>query len=176
MDIKLYVNCMPIPITEQTVVGNIHHQWSFPAYKHYKRKRSWFVLVGIALFILIFISMVQGNFLFPPILILFAIIIFVQSGQNSPDIHFSITELGIIVGNRFYEYKELTEFYFFYAPPTVESLYFETSSLTRPRIHVELNGEDPVAVRDTLLEYLEENLEKEEEPLTERFGREWMIH
>ena len=44
-------------------------------------------------------------------IILFAIILFLQSHQLPPQVDFKITELGIIVGGRFYTYSEFNNFY-----------------------------------------------------------------
>lgn len=167
---------MPEQITKDSVVGDELHHWTIQEYQQYRRPMAWFVMMGIAGAILIFLSLLWGNFLFLVIILLFGIILFLQSEQEPATVPFSITNLGIMVGNRLYVYDELESFYIIYHPPQVKSLYFETKSVWRPRVHVPLDDQNPLDIRDTLLEHLKEDLEKEEEPMSEKLARDFQIH
>ena len=79
----------------------------------------------------------------------------------------AITEDGIFIGNKFIDYEDLRSFYIIYYPPEIKNLYFETKSIIKQRIAIPLEGQDPVYIRELLLEYLDEDLEKEEIPTSE---------
>ena len=131
------------------------------------------IILGLGL---ILFGIVGGNFLFSLIIILFAIILFLQSHQAPPQLLFQISELGIIVGNKFYPYSDFEDFYIIYKPPEVKTLFLETIGTFYPAIRIPLLDMDPLEIKYTLREFLSEDTEKEEEPLTDRVARDWKIH
>lgn len=165
---------MPQQITENTTIGNPLYEWSFPEYEKFSRGRLWYaVMIGLGVVFVVY-GMVTGNFLFSLIIALFGIILFLQQHQDPHEIAFAVTDLGIILGNRFYPYKELEAFYIIYNPP-VKTLFFETKNLIRPRIHVPMGDQNPLDLRFALLEFLPEDLEKDTEPTSEMAARNWKI-
>ncbi|MBP9761338.1 MAG: hypothetical protein KBD15_03820 [Candidatus Magasanikbacteria bacterium] len=167
---------MPEQVTESTLVGDILHQWSMKEYEEHPRTKRWFVVMGILGTVLVVYGLLSGNFLFSLIILLAAIILYLQSVQAPKDVLFSITDLGIIIGSRFYSYKEIRNFYIIYQPPEVKSLYFDFQSVYRPSVQIPIDTMNPLLVRSTLSIYLTEDLEKEKEPLSEQFARNWQIH
>ena len=101
---------------------------------------------------------------------------FLQSHQDAPQIPFRITDLGIIVGNKFYDYSEFESFYIIYKLPLVKTLFLETKSVLQPAIRIPLLDNNPIEVKHSLREFLVEDMEKEEEPLADRAARNWLIH
>ena len=99
-----------------------------------------------------------------------------QSHQKPLKVPFKITELGIVIGNRFYGFSELESFYIVYEPPEVKTLFFETKSSFRPLLRIPLVDANPLKVRVSLKEFLSENFEKEEEPYSDTFARNWKLH
>ena len=167
---------MPEQVTESTLVGGILHQWSMKEYEEHPRGKRWYVVMGILGTVLVAYGLFSGNFLFSLIILLSAIILYLQSVQAPKDVLFSITDLGIIIGSRFYSYKEIRNFYIIYQPPEVKSLYFDFQSVYRPSVQIPLDTMNPLLVRSTLSLYLTEDLEKEKEPLSEQFARNWQIY
>lgn len=167
---------MPQVITDNMLTGNTLHEWEVAEYEQHERGMRWHVIMTILGFLLVGYAIFTQNFLFALIIILFAIIIFLQSHQEPHIIMFKITDLGVILNNRFYSYSEFSDFYVIYNPPEVKTLFLETESSFRPRIRVSLLNQDPNEVRFTLRQYLAENVEKEEEPLSDKVARTWRIH
>ncbi|HAT03696.1 MAG TPA: hypothetical protein DCS29_02885 [Candidatus Magasanikbacteria bacterium] len=167
---------MPRVINDEVLVGNTLHEWSVPEYEQHNRNRAWYILMSVLGIGFVVYAIITSNFLFALVIVLFAVIIFLQSHQEPIIIPFKITELGLIVNNRFYLYSELSDFYIIYNPPEIKVLFIETLSATRPTLRIPLMDEDPNAIRSTLREFVEENLEKEEEPLSDMLGRKWQLH
>lgn len=168
---------MPKKIEENLNVGEILHEWSIPEYEQHERNRAWYIIMGLIATVLITYSLLSSNFLFSLVLILFIIIIFLQSHQDPIIIPFAITDLGVIVNDRFYQYSELTEFYIIYNPEEeLKMLYLETAGNFTPRLRVPLMDSDPNEIRITLRSFIEENISKEEEPFSDMIGRKWRIH
>lgn len=167
---------MPKIITDNTPMGEILHSWVVPEYEQHSRNRAWHIIMLSVGLLLVLYGMFSDNFLFSLIIILVAIILFMQSRTAAPELPVGITDLGIAINNRFYTYNELTGFYIIYNPPQTKMLYIETKSATRPLLRMPLLDQNPVEIRHALQEFLPEDLEKEEEPAIDAFARTWKIH
>lgn len=169
--------------------GEILAAWDFPEFEKPKRSRRWYIWGMIILAILIILSLSEftltlgsiggvpfnmsfdKNPIFIGILILFIFIYFYNEKQGPLKINFFITEDGIIINERFIEYSELRNFYIIYYPPEIKNLYFQPKSNIKQRIIIPLQDQNPVEIRKILLEFLEEDLEKEEIPASEGISR-----
>jgi len=167
---------MPEKITDQTLLGEVLHEWTVQEYEQHERNTAWYVVMIILSILLIGYGIFSGNFLFALIIILFAIILFLQSHQQPLQVPFQITELGVSLGNRFYLYSEFEDFYIIYNPPEVKTLFLETKNNLRPILRVPLLDKNPLEIKHSLREFLIENTEKENEPLSDRVARNWGIH
>ncbi|MEK7084691.1 MAG: hypothetical protein AAB932_05645 [Patescibacteria group bacterium] len=169
---------MPQRITDDTIIGDMIHQWTIPEYERHDRGPWWHIVVitiGLALVLYGMLSR-EGNFLFSLIIILGGIILFLQSRQEPLEVFFAITELGIIISDRFYPYSELKSFFIIYQPPEVKTLFLDTLSPFRPMIRIPILEMNPVELRHTLQEFLPEDLEQEDEPMSDMAARRWKIH
>jgi len=167
---------MPKPLTEETLTGAVIHQWTIQEYEQHARGATWHVVMISAALILVLYGLFTDNFLFSLIIILAAIILFLQSHQEAPQVPFAITELGVAIGGKFYQYTELAGFYLIYNPPEVKTLYIDTKSAVRPMLRIPLLDQNPIEVRDSLRQFLTEDVEKEEEPRGDLLARRWKIH
>jgi len=167
---------MPQPLKSDTLIGSVLHEWSIQEYEKHDRGGLWYLVIGGAGLAMVVYGMLTGNFLFSLVIILFSIILFMQSHQEPLQVPFQITELGIVIGSKFYAFSELNAFYIFYNPPEVKTLYFETKSVLHPNLRIPLLDQNPVELKHTLREYLAEDTEKEEEPLADRAARNWKLH
>lgn len=167
---------MPKQITPDVNIGKIHHEWTVLEYEQHQRNLTWYIIMLIAGLLLVGYALFTGNLIFALIIILSAIILFLQSQQHPHKIPFRIAEFGVIVNTRFYPYSELEDFYIIYNPPEVKMLFIETKSSLRPRLRVPLMDEDPNEIRFTLREFLPENIKKEDEPFSDMIARKWMLH
>ncbi len=152
------------------------HEWTILEYEQHERNLAWYVIMGLAGLFLVGYGLLTGNFLFALIIILFAIILFLRSHQTPNQVLFQITELGVVVGSRFYPYTELKDFYIIYNPPAVKTLFLNPNSIMRPILHIPLLDKNPVEVKHSLRAFLPEDLEKEKEPISEEIGRSWKMH
>jgi hypothetical protein len=166
---------MPSLITEQTILGDILHSWSFPEFEKYARPRLWYIIFGTLGVVLLLVALLSQNFLFALILVLFGVIVYMQEKQSPQDIPFGISTTGVLLGSRHYTHAEFDSFYIVYQPPEVKTLYLITKNPTRPRLSIPLVDTDPVSVRETLKQFLSENMEEDKEAISDTFGRNWML-
>lgn len=145
--------------------------WKFPEHPQYKRSVGWYILsIMIGLGLLIF-ALVTFNFLFAIIIIIAAIIYIFHHHDEALEIEFSLTTKGVILGNRFIPYRDLKKFWIVYEDPDVKNLYLDQKAILKPTLVIPLENQNPLKVRRILLDYLEEDLDKEEEGAIERLGR-----
>ncbi len=155
---------------EEASRGEIFFSWKFPEFPKYQRDKSWYFWGAIVVVFFLIYSFFAANFLFALITIISALIILLFHRSDN-EVEFKITEDGILVNKKFYDYKSIQNFYIFYEPPEVKTLYFELKGFFSPRIPVALEDQNPVKIREVLKQYLAEDLERENEPLSDQTSR-----
>lgn len=151
--------------------GETFFSWEFPEYIKYKRTKWWYLGMGLFGGLLMIYAIVAKNFLFALIIVMVGIIIFLYEAKEPLTVKFKITEDGLELGDNFFLWKEIKNFWVIYEPPTIKNLYVDFKNIFRPRISVPLEGQDPIKIRERLLEYIDEDTEKEEEPVSDSIGR-----
>ena len=168
---------MPKDLTKENVnAGKIIYEWTVREYEQYERGRGWYIMMGVASLALLIYAVVTANYLFSLVIMLFGIILIMHELQEPQEVYFGITESGIILGKKYYRYSELGNFWIVYNPPEVKNLYFSINNVLKHRLQVPLLDYDPRAIRDYLNQYLTEDLDQEEEPLSDRLARLLKIH
>ncbi len=168
---------MPKDITKENVnVGNLVYEWAVKEYEKYERSRRWYIAMGVAGIASLAYAIMSGNYLFALVIILFGTVLYLHDMQEPMEVYFAITETGIILGKKYYRYSELSNFWLIYNPPEVKNLYFGLNSVVKHRLQVPLLDFDPRPIRDYLNQFLTEDLEQEEEPLSDRLARILKIH
>jgi hypothetical protein len=142
-----------------------------PTFEKHPRSFGWYVVFAIIGIALLIYAVVSVNYLFAFIIVLFAFIVYVQKHSEPELVDFTITSKGIVIGKNAYPYKDIKTFWILYDPPVVKKLYFCFKRAVAPRIMVPLQDQNPLHIRDFLLQFLEEDLGQEEEPISEIFGR-----
>jgi hypothetical protein len=155
--------------------GLIYASWVFPEYPRYERGFVWFLVVLLIGVGLLLYALISGNFLFAIIILMFALVIYMAAAGEPADVRFSVTEEGVELGRSFYPYKEIRNFWFVYEPPHVKNLYIDFKSSVQPRLTIDLRDQNPNEVRRALSRYLVEDLNEEDEPLSELLGRMFKI-
>lgn len=145
--------------------------WSFQEYSKHERSQVWYITAIIVLGLMISYAVITYNFLFLILLVLTAIIVILQIKNKPKRVKCEITEQGIQLGRKFYKYEDLDCFWVIYNPPKIKNLFFEFKNKFKHRITVPLGQQNPVKVRSLLLEFLDEDLDREEEPTSDTVGR-----
>jgi len=155
--------------------GQALAQWNFQEYDQPERSKLWyFWAVAIVIALLIY-SLFTLNFLFAVIIVLSFIIILMKDHYQPKQIIFVMAEDGLLLDGKFFNFEEIKDFYILYKPEEIKNIYFNFKSWLKPRLVIPLQNQDPVEIRNILKQYLEENLEKEEEPVSEVFKRIFKI-
>ncbi len=164
---------MPFDLLKEKVdYGEVFFSWDFPEFIKHQRGILWYLAAFLAVIGLLVFSLVSENFLFAVIIILSAIIVIYISRKNPRIINIKITDKGIVIENNFYPYSEIKNFWII-NEPEARRLYIEFRSAFIPRLSIPYQDQDPNELREYLLLYLEENDEREGEPVSETLAR-WL--
>ena len=82
---------MPKNLNEDVMLGDILHEWTIQEYENHSRGVWWYIIMISLGLVLVVYGVFTANFLFSLIIILFAIIMFLQSHNTPPQINFKIT-------------------------------------------------------------------------------------
>ena len=148
-------------------------KWHFPEFEQPERSISWYIILFIIFAALLAYSIFTLNFLFAIIVVMVVVILFLHQRKDPLELEIKITEAGVEIGDRFYAYKELDKFFVIYEPPEISNLYLEFKGELKPDLSIPLKDQNPIKVRDILMDFLGEDVEKEEEP-TSDFLTRWL--
>lgn len=167
---------MPQDINKEPInTGKTLAQWQFPEFIKYEHSRRWYIMFTLVMVLLLIYSLATANILFTVIIIIAALIITMNKKRQPRDVDFKITEEGIIVDETLYQWKEIKHFWIVYEPPQVKTLYLEFNSWHLPRLPIPLLDNNPLDLREILLDYLDEDIEREGEPISDGLSRGFKI-
>ncbi len=157
-------------VGDNTKYGRILAEWTVPEYIKYERTLAWYIVAGGLAAVFFIHALAKSNFLFAIIIMLVCAIVYLHERRHPEDIEFMIVEGGVILGQTYYPYKELKSFWIIYEPP-VKLLYFGVDHTLRKELPIHLEEQNPLVIRKILLNYLEEDLEQEDEHTNEALAR-----
>jgi hypothetical protein len=159
-------------------------RWQVPEYKNDKRGRRWYLLASAFVLICLFLSFFSvsawkivflgpdSNFLFALIILISAAIMLIHDSQEAQMITVEINSEGIQIGRRFHDYDQIKQFCVLYKPrESIKNLYLEFSNKMMPRLAIPLRRQDPLQVRNYLVRYLDEDLDRVAPPLSEQLTK-----
>ncbi|EKD78478.1 MAG: hypothetical protein ACD_41C00344G0009 [uncultured bacterium] len=157
-------------IGDNTKYGRVLAEWTVPEFIKYKRTLGWFIIAGGLAVILLVHALATRNFLFAIIILIITAIVYLHERRQPDDIEFMILEGGVVLGDKYYPYKELTGFWLIYEPP-VKLLYLGVNQTLRKELPIHLENQNPLVIRKLLLNYVDEDLEREDESTEEALAR-----
>ena len=153
-------------------MDDIIDSWQVDEYEKRARSKKWYILAAVAAFLMMLFSFFTSDFLFAVIIVIASLIFILHSGHEPDRVTISLTEEGIIVGRNFYDYDDIKNFAVVFKPrKDVKNLYIEFKTVLKHRLTIPLGNKDPLFVRDNLLKYLSEDLERTDEPMSESLAR-----
>ncbi len=133
-------------------------EWEFPEFVKYNRGITWYISVSIIGILLLIYSIITGNFLFASIIIMLAFIYFYSTLYDPLPVRFVIAEEGILLGHTFYYYDNIKNFWIVYKPKEgIANLYFSFKNPLKPNLTIPLQDQNPIKVRQVLLNFLSED-------------------
>ena len=159
-----------------------------------KKNKRWYLIASIIGALMIIYALLTSNLIFAVIIIFGAILIILTDGAKPSTLNAEISGEGVKVGKESYLYEQLDNFFIIYRPNEgIKNLYIEFKRFARPqvsgaarasryewllwlmnlartRLSIPLNDTNPLVVRNNLLKYLKEDLERTDIPLSEKLS------
>ncbi len=158
-----------VQYTEQDV-GEGLLSWESWEFAPLERSKLWYIIAGIIAVGLIIYAIYSSNYIFAIAIMMMGVITLISNFRKPRRIEIFLTNLGVVVGSEFFAYEDMKDFSIVYKPP-VKNLYLCFKSVWQPMLSISLEDVNPNEVREVLLPYAFENLEREDENLTDVLRR-----
>ncbi len=146
--------------------------WEIPEYEKHLRGKWWYILFGLAGLVMLIYAIFTANFLFAIIIIVGSFILIINDARNPQGVNVTIANEGIIVGRKFYDYDEIDSFSIVYKPALgIKQLYFDFKSRTKHHLSLPLADINPLFVRENLIKYLTEDIERTDQTTSEAISK-----
>lgn len=156
----------------KTIYGKVLFSWIVPEYVMHERSRIWYIVASIIALVFLIYSFFTANFLFAVIIIITALIVIIHDGQKPARVKISITDAGVLVGKKFYDYDEFKNFAIVdKSHYDVKNLYFEFKSAVRQRLSIPLENMNSGEVKKELLKRVTLDKERTDIPISEELAR-----
>lgn len=147
-------------------------EWHSSEYQQHEHHPAWFLFLGIIAAILTIYAIIVGNFLFAIIIIMLGVIINMYAKRAPEKIHIAITKHGIKVADKLYTFEDdLASFWILYRPPHLKTLNLQRKQRILPILTFQLEDQNPLKIRELLLNHLDEDINKEEH-FTDKIARQ----
>jgi hypothetical protein len=141
------------------------YRWTTPEHEPYTVGKKFYLLSTLLLIGLVVYALISNSPIMAITFILIGIVGYLFIQKDPRTINFSITHEGITAGNEIYEFENLKSFWIFYNPPYEKKISLHSKGTFTPYIHIPIGDEDPVEIRDILIDFIPE--EKQEHTIVD---------
>jgi hypothetical protein len=147
-------------------------EWSIKEFEQHEKSRRWYIIAITAALLLLLFSFLTANFLLAVIIIVTSLIYVLHEGHPPLVVRFAITDEGVFVGKKFYDYDDIKDFAIVYKPSRgIKNLYLNFHNIFQHRLSIPLEDRNPLHIREILLKYLSEDLEQTDPPISEQIAK-----
>lgn len=137
-------------------VGKILHQWHAPEFESYEKSNRWYLIFALLIASLVVYALITNSPIMAITFILLGIVGYIHLEKDPRVITFAVTSEGILADKELYLYENINSFWIFYDPPHTKTLSIHTKASMLPYIHIPINDEDPVRLRELIIENVPE--------------------
>lgn len=156
-------------INKEELKNNVLYSWYAPEFLYNEKPKYWHILIYSTVLILILAMVVFKQWFAIPVFILIGILVFQYSEVKPRNINVSITDLGILISNKFYPFSEIKTFWILYKPP-LKQINLELTKRFSPIISILLEDADPITIKDLLSPHIIQDSQRSED-LLDKFIR-----
>ncbi len=159
-------------IIAQHAKGALQH-WVAPEFEVYEQDKRWFVYLALILVAIVAYAIYVNSPIMAITFILIGVVGYSYIEKEPRILDFMITEDGVIAGKEIFEYDRIKSFWIFYEEDGSKVISLHMHSLITPYMHIPIGEENPVTIREALLENVEEI--KQEHNIVETLERLFRI-
>lgn len=140
----------------QENLGEIFYSWEAPEFETYEKSRNWYIIAGIFILLMVVYAIFKNAPIMAVTFILIGIVGFIYSQKDPRIVTFSITSKGVLADRQFYLYENIFSFWIFYEPNYTKTISLHTKASVLPFVHIPIEDEDPVKLRELLMQNIPE--------------------
>lgn len=146
--------------------------WEVDEIKKYPRNKTWYLVASIIALGLVVYALFDKNYFFALIIILASGLVVYFDNEPARRTLFTIKYNQFELGKNIFSFEKVRNFYIIYKPQEdLKKLFVEFKNPINHRLSIDLEDQNPVEIRNYLLQYLDEDLEKKHGPITEDLAR-----
>ncbi|HAU66526.1 MAG: hypothetical protein A2017_19495 [Lentisphaerae bacterium GWF2_44_16] len=158
-------------VEPQIHIGIPQLDWEIDEYPAHQRSKRWYVIAIVFGVAFIIYGVATANFLFAVIILMVGVITALSTFVPPERVPVIITNTGVVLDDTYYDFEAIKDFSIAYEPPHIKILYLKFRSPWQPLLTIPLEDIDPNLVREILLPFCLENIERTEESLTDSVRR-----
>ncbi len=136
--------------------GNILIAWEGPEFENVSHDTQWYMALAVILLLIIIYAVIINSPLMAITFILIGVVAYIQIQKEPRHLVFSVTSIGILVGDELFSFDDIESFWIFYTPPHTYVLSLAMRNRLLPHVRIPLHGVDPVELREILIEFIPE--------------------
>ena len=137
--------------------------WEAPEFVHYPKSLTWFVVLFVIGVALIIFFVFKKDFVTALLFLLLLMLAYFFSGQKPKTIKIKLNFRGVELNDMKIPFDQIKSFWVVYDPPEIKTLNFETTAYINRYFTIQINDQNPVELREFLLEHLPEELDRKEQ-------------
>ncbi|MFH0969261.1 MAG: hypothetical protein V1804_02020 [Patescibacteria group bacterium] len=142
--------------SEKTYYDAYFCQWSALEHEPYSVGKRFYFFGTIILAAVIAYALIYNSPIMAITFILIGVVGYLFLQKEPRIVNFKINSKGIMAEREIYEFENLKSFWIFYDPPYEKILSLESKNRLMPHIHIPLDNEDPVKIRQILIDFIPE--------------------
>jgi len=143
--------------------------WRAPEHEINVKGRKWYLYILLLLAAIVAFAVYTDSPVMAITFIMIGVVGYIFIGKEPRILDYAVTHEGVIAGREIYEFDNMHSFWIFYEPEGVKVISLHMQNKLIPFIHIPVHDEDPVRIREVLMEYIPE--EKQEPSLVDTFER-----
>lgn len=145
-------------------------EWQALEHNHHPKSQRWYITLAATISVITVGFAVTGNIIAALTIALAGGLTYYIAQQEPKMFRYRLMTDGVAFNNTLYHYQDLEAFNIIYKPGETKTVLLRSKRHFAPLLHMELGDTDPVAVRDLLLEFVQEDLDLVE-PLVDIYAR-----
>jgi hypothetical protein len=146
-----------------------HISWQAPEHEINQKEKKWYLYVALILVAIIAYALYTDSPVMAITFVLVGVVGYIFINKEPRTLTFMITEDGVVAGRDLYEFDNINSFWIFYEPGGIKVVSLHMKNKLMPFVHIPVHDNDPVKIREILLEYVPEI--KQQPSLVDTFER-----
>jgi hypothetical protein len=146
-----------------------HLSWQAPEHEINKKEKKWFLYAALVLVAIIAYALYTDSPVMAITFVLVGVVGYIFINKEPRVLTYLITEDGVVAGRDLYEFDNIQSFWIFYEPGGIKVVSLHMKNKLMPFVHIPVHDNDPVKIRELLLEYVPEI--KQQPSLVDTFER-----